>query len=51
MMELFRAKFYLKRLKMRDSWKFVRGAWEIRHTEDDVRLVEYEFGKCFCITP
>ena len=39
---------YLKRLKMRDSWKFVRGAWEIRHTEDDVRLVEYEFGKQFC---
>ena len=38
---------YLKRLKMRDSWKFVRGAWEIRHTEDDVRLVEYEFGKMF----
>ena len=42
---------YLKRLKMRDSWKFVRGAWEIRHTEHDVKLVEYEFGKCFCITP
>ena len=42
---------YLKRLKMRDSWKFVNGVHGKLDTQiHDVRvLVEYEFGKQYFV--